>query len=256
MSPLTQLGLNRLGYGGGIDRDFNPIVNYIDEFDRHFSHRHRFVNCYIPRFDLEEDAHFYYLYGDIPGARVEDISIEASDNHTLVIEGQTLRAGPPQSQSQGQSQGQQYPAQEPQGSPGEGEEPFVKVNVDDHSPPAPTTHTEIAPPQNPDAITAAPSHPHHNRHPSAYPPPPTSPGGNRILLSERLVGSFHRTFGFPSAIQEEGIKASMENGVLCLVVPKREKQEVKRGRKIPVVHGNWWKGEERGSGFGFASGAV
>jgi hypothetical protein len=48
----------------------------------------------------------------------------------------------------------------------------------------------------------------------------------------------------------------MENGVLCLVVPKKERGEVKRGRRIPVMHGNWWKGEERGSGFGFASGAV
>jgi hypothetical protein len=30
----------------------------------------------------------------------------------------------------------------------------------------------------------------------------------------------------------------MENGVLCLVVPKRERGEVKRGRRIPVMHGN------------------
>jgi hypothetical protein len=37
----------------------------------------------------------------------------------------------------------------------------------------------------------------------------------------------------------------MENGVLCLVVPKREKgEEAKRGRNVPILHGNWWKGQE------------
>lgn len=35
------------------------------------------MNCFIPRFDLEEDSHFYYLYGEVPGAKVEDITIEA-----------------------------------------------------------------------------------------------------------------------------------------------------------------------------------
>jgi hypothetical protein len=50
----------------------------------------------------------------------------------------------------------------------------------------------------------------------------------------------------------------MENGVLSLVVPKREKgEEAKKGRKVPIAHGKWWKGEERGNaGFGFNSGAV
>jgi HSP20 family protein len=70
------------------------------------------------------------------------------------------------------------------------------------------------------------------------------------LLSERLVGDFHRTFAFPSPVQEDGVQASMENGVLFLVVPKRESKEVKKGRKIPISHG------DRSNGFGFNSGAV
>lgn len=160
----------------------------------------------------------------------------------------------------------------PQGSsPGEGEDPFVRVDVDDHeheSEHAATApkieHTEFTPPPpepNPDAITQAPpAHPHHTRHTTTqtFPPPP-HPNQNqerRVLLSERLTGDFHRTFAFPSAVQEEGVKASMENGVLCVVVPKKEGRQLKKGRRVPVVHGNWWKGDERGSGFGFASGAV
>lgn len=82
-------------------------------------------------------------------------------------------------------------------------------------------------------------------------------GDYRILLNERLVGEFHRTFAFPAPVEEDNVRASMENGVVCIVVPKKEKgEETKRGRRVPILHGNFWKGEEKGSGFGFASGAV
>jgi hypothetical protein len=44
----------------------------------------------------------------------------------------------------------------------------------------------------------------------------------RILLSERLVGSFHRTFTFPNDVKEEAIKATLKDGVLDLQIPKKE----------------------------------
>jgi hypothetical protein len=55
MSPLGQLS-SYLGNHRGIDRDFNHVLSYVDEVDRHFSHRHHLVNCVVPRFDLEEDS--------------------------------------------------------------------------------------------------------------------------------------------------------------------------------------------------------
>jgi HSP20 family protein len=268
MSPFSQLSLaaGGGGYGNGIDRDFSPILHYIDELDRHFSRRHRFVNCFIPRFDLEEDAHNYYLYGDIPGAVVNDITVEAHDNHTLVIYGKTLRPGPGP-REEDEVKGKEDPE-------------FVKVMVEDHEhgqeigsadhkPAVPISSNEG---QQGAVSPVGPS----------FPPPPTQPvqsvhshhqryenhtaaagsqqlqSEHRILLSERLVGDFHRTFAFPQPVVEEGVKASMENGVLSLVVPKRGKgEEVKKGRKVPIAHGKWWKGEDRAnSGFGFNSGAV
>lgn len=303
MSPFSQLTSVNAGYGGGIDRDFSPILNYLDEFDRHFSRRHRFVNCFIPRFDLEEDQHNYYLYGDIPGASVEDITVEAHDNHTLEIYGKTNRAGPQRAEDKGQE--------------GNEDSGFVKVNVDDResehherrenepnsnrdrreengpnsnqerreekdpnsnqerrdekepisATPAAQTQTFPPPPTeanpNPPAVAAHPQgrsiqgHPHHQRMRSTLPHQPENPT-HKILLSERLVGEFHRTFAFPSAVREDGVQASMENGVLSLVVPKKEQdlKERDRGRRIPILHGKWWQGQERGSGFGFASGAV
>jgi HSP20 family molecular chaperone IbpA len=305
MSPFSQLTSVNAGYGGGIDRDFSPILNYLDEFDRHFSRRHRFVNCFIPRFDLEEDQHNYYLYGDIPGASVEDITVEAHDNHTLEIYGKTNRAGPHRAEDKGQD--------------GNEDSGFVKVNADDRdresernerreneptsnrnrrdenepntnqerreendpnsnrerrdekepisATPAAQTQTFPPPPTeanpNPPAVATHPQgrsiqgHPHHQRLRSTLPHQPENPT-HKILLSERLVGEFHRTFAFPSAVREEGVQASMENGVLSLVVPKKEQdlKERDKGRRIPILHGKWWQGQERGSGFGFASGAV
>jgi len=264
MSPFSQLrslpGVG--GYGGGIDRDFSPILNYLDEFDRHFSSRHRFVNCFIPRFDLEEDAHNYYLYGDLPGATIESMSIEAHSNNTLAISGKTTRSGPPLP-----------PQAEGPESTGEGAD-FVKVNVEDHehkdqagpssaaAPPVvqepEKVHTGVKPYYPPPPTQAQQGH-HHDRHGTSSNDQQVQnlPNGHRVLLSERLVGDFHRTFAFPSPVVEEGVKASLENGVLSLVVPKKDGgSEKERGRRVPIVHGNWWKGDERGSGFGFGGGAV
>ncbi|KAK7883480.1 hypothetical protein LTR67_011230 [Exophiala xenobiotica] len=41
--------------------------------------------------------------------------------------------------------------------------------------------------------------------------------------SERGVGEFARTFGFPTPIDQDKVKASLKDGVLHVVVPKTEK---------------------------------
>lgn len=191
--------------GKGIDRDFSPILYYIDEFDRYFSRRHRFMNCFILRFDLVEDAHNYYLYGDIPGAVVNSITVEAHDNHILVIYGKTVRSGP-------------TPREEDEVK-GKEDVKFVNVMVKDHEdvqetgsadykPGVPISSSEVQqaavspvgpsfppPPTQP----VQPMHPRHQRH-ATY---TAAPGSQHvqseypILLSERLIGDFRRTFAFP-----------------------------------------------------------
>ncbi|KUJ15257.1 HSP20-like chaperone [Mollisia scopiformis] len=241
MSPFSQFGSlpGVGGYGGGIDRDFSPILNYIDEFDRHFSRRHRFMNCFIPRFDLEEDAHNYYLYGEIPGATIDTITIEAHSNHTLQIYGKTIRVGPALLSSQPQ-----------EGSDGGGE--FVKVQVEDHEHSTAEHKEHVEPPTSAPTQQAVAStfpppptqgqqlgHPHHERHHTFGGGLDNgNPSQRHILLSERLVGDFHRTFAFPSPVVEDGVRASLENGVLSLVVPKKDGgSEERRGRRVPIMQG-------------------
>ncbi|KAH6702972.1 HSP20-like chaperone [Leptodontidium sp. MPI-SDFR-AT-0119] len=232
MSPFTQLQTalgHNYGYGNGIDKDFSPILHYIDEFDRHFSSRHRFMNCFIPRFDLEEDDWNYYLYGDIPGATVSDITVEANDERTLVVYGNTKRPGP-EREGEVKGEGVSNP------TPG-----FQASSLREQE----KQTSEPSPP-----IQPAPALTHHQRHltSDSDPNPNPNPTTNHvILLSERLTGDFHRTFAFPRAVNEKGVKASMENGVLSVVVPKRHaaEEERKKGNKIPILKGGWWR-EENG----------
>jgi hypothetical protein len=50
----------------------------------------------------------------------------------------------------------------------------------------------------------------------------------RELLSERVHGSFERTFQFPERIDMANVTASMKNGVLSLTVPKAPKFQTRR----------------------------
>ncbi len=307
MSPFSQLvSAAGSGFKGSIDRDFSPILNYLDEFDRHFSRRHHFINCFIPRFDLEEDRCNYYLYGDIPGADVNDINVEAYDNHTLVIWGKTAPVAGSGLQNRGEAR-----AERPESGSSEGD--FVKVDVEDreheshgaraegaHN--APHYHEDIpvqqtnnqAPVQGqkqereqdedaPATAFVSTVGASHSRSPRGSPSPETErnhhqqfnapashndghyhnsnqqrphitqghpashiEADHRVLLSERLGGDFHRTFAFPSAVREEGVQASMENGVLSLVVPKRQLEgKRERGRRIPVLRGKSWNDGDR-----------
>ncbi len=40
--------------------------------------------------------------------------------------------------------------------------------------------------------------------------------------SERWYGKFHRSFMLPTSIQADGIQANLKNGILTVVLPKRE----------------------------------
>ncbi|KAF7589557.1 hypothetical protein BBP40_004181 [Aspergillus hancockii] len=42
----------------------------------------------------------------------------------------------------------------------------------------------------------------------------------RFWVSERSIGEFHRSFTFPSRVDQDSVKASLKNGILSLVVPK------------------------------------
>ncbi|KAE9366291.1 HSP20-like chaperone [Stipitochalara longipes BDJ] len=48
--------------------------------------------------------------------------------------------------------------------------------------------------------------------------------GAKIWRSERRTGDFSCTFAFPKPFDQEGVKATMKNGILNLSVPKAKKE--------------------------------
>jgi len=55
-----------------------------------------------------------------------------------------------------------------------------------------------------------------------------APAGPKYWISERSIGSFSRTFSFRSPLDSEKAKATLENGVLTVVIPKASRQTAKR----------------------------
>lgn len=51
---------------------------------------------------------------------------------------------------------------------------------------------------------------------------------DNYLRVERSYGSFSRSFGLPSSVNTEGIKAEYKNGVLTLELPKRSESKPKQ----------------------------
>jgi len=54
---------------------------------------------------------------------------------------------------------------------------------------------------------------------------------HRFWVSERSVGEFHRSFNFPTRVDQDNVKAALKNGVLSLTVPKAT---APTGKKILV----------------------
>jgi len=52
---------------------------------------------------------------------------------------------------------------------------------------------------------------------------PTLPDGSGLVHGERAYGSFARRIKMPDGTDVDGIAASMDNGVLSLIVPKSER---------------------------------
>jgi len=55
-----------------------------------------------------------------------------------------------------------------------------------------------------------------------------APAAPKYWISERSVGSFSRTFSFRSSLDAEKAHASLEHGVLTVVIPKATKSTVKK----------------------------
>lgn len=156
------------------------------------------AKTFNPKFDVKETENAYELHGELAGVEQKDVDIEFTDQQTLSIKGRSERSyqkGTPPDRllGQGQEQGKITEG---------GERKPRKASVADESEEHQKEQGQEDQPQE------------------------------KFWVSERSVGEFARSFHFPSKVDQEGVKASMKNGILSIVVPKAK--EVKGGKRITI----------------------
>jgi len=226
------------------DHDFIAALRFIDDYAKQIYERgssHQAYHRFVPRFDLDQHADTYELYGELPGFRREDIVIEANDSHNLQVSGSI---SPLKSQSlfSNESKGSKdvadlttkpqdqnvpketngEPSGETSGEPSGGapkptEESTSHAKVHDHPPEAleatTTDQERYLNARFGDVL---------NPHPSLVPKKDASADTTnpamipqvRYLISERHPSEFHRAFHFPTPIKKDEITATMQDGIL------------------------------------------
>jgi HSP20 family molecular chaperone IbpA len=214
---------------------FQNLFRLLDDFDSYYQAKPQPKgNCrpaarlpsFNPRFDVRETENTYELHGELPGIEKKDLSIDFNDQN-ITVHGRIQRsysAGTPpvglleqdnintEKQPEANNDNTSAPR-----SPSPlratvtdeaDEEGFENVSTtSDVATPAETVkETDVTP-----APAAAPKQP-----------------AERYWHQERSIGEFHRTFSFPNRIDEAGVTAKLDNGVLHVSVPKAAKPVSRR----------------------------
>jgi len=179
------------------------MFRMLDEFDTYSrrqganeagerSKRLAAVRTFNPKFDVRETNEAYELHGELPGIDRDQINIQFTEPQTLVISGRVERS---------------YTS----GSPPAGlleHDSSHRATVEDA-------------PADEDKSDASQEKVDDDKQQQQQPT-------DKFWLTERSVGTFTRTFGFPTRVDQDAVHASLENGVLNITVPKAKKQESRR----------------------------
>lgn len=148
--------------------------------------------AFSPNFDVHETEHEYVLEGELPGlSDKKNVSIEFADDKTIMVQGKIERSVKGWSDGQGHIQ---------------------SINGGEEQNKLEGKKTAVEKDQGKKKEEGGEKRP-------------------KFWVSERSVGEFSRSFSFPGQVDVDRVKASLENGILKVVVPKLEKQS---GRRIEV----------------------
>jgi len=188
---------------------FTPLFRLLDDFDTYSrgsgTQNQHHLKSFHPRFDVKELSDAYELHGEFPGIEQKDVEIEFTDAQTLTIRGRTERT---------YTSGKAPFALEDSKKAGaitENDKQSHQPTIEDEDA---TSTTTVNKANNNVATQAQPNEPE-----------------EKLWVSERSVGEFSRSFSFPARVDQDGVKASMKNGILSIVVPKIKKHE---SRKIAI----------------------
>jgi HSP20 family molecular chaperone IbpA len=217
-------------------RNFGGLFRFIDDWDKHFSQQNgrgspghsrqsrRQMQTFTPRFDVRETERAYELHGELPGVEKKDVNIEFSDLQTIVISGsveRTYTAGTPPTGLLGDNNNNAM-------SGAIAEDAHADDNLETHSNKSFQATVEDEKAEGAQGTTTTTGE-------VAKAPKPETPAAeqqqqnkHKYWVQERSVGSFSRTFSFSQRVDHDGVSASMDNGILTVVVPKAKKPESRR----------------------------
>lgn len=223
--------------------NFQGLFRLIDDFDRYSGQssngagrgRNGLGSFFTPKFDMTETETAYELHGELPGIHKEDIHMEFTDPQTLQIRGKVERTrtegNPPAGLLEGTSDAnksdkaiaEHAAAADDHASDHSSHRATVEDAPEgDDDDAASTSSTPQDTPATTVAETVKPSAPvKQQEQPAAAPK-------QKYYLVERNVGSFSRSFNFPSRIDNDSVRASLDNGILTVTVQKAKKHESRR----------------------------
>lgn len=181
-------------------QEFSPIFRLMDDYaslTRDFPSS-KALRSFQPKFDVSESKDSYTLHGELPGIAQKDVNVEWADGNTLTVSGRSEHrheSGPPEKTAEVEAR---QPSVED--APEEAVEPQQKQDT-----------TEVATTeQTSEDVQSKPTE------------------APKYWVSERSVGEFSRSFSFPTRVDQDGVKASLKDGVLEIVVPKTTKPAPRR----------------------------
>jgi HSP20 family molecular chaperone IbpA len=194
------------------------------------------------RFDVKEHNERYEVEGDVPGFEQENISIEVTDEHTLKVSGDTEQRHEetvPEPQpaeaetdkmegvtlNEEDTSSQVDTATESDTESRHSYQATVEDDFEDLGAETPSSTSSTPAPTEPKGKEKAADEPKHTETAVQQQPQPEVPAQRqqpetREWLSERVRGSFERTFQFPERFDMANVTASLKNGVLYINVPK------------------------------------
>ncbi|RYP34580.1 hypothetical protein DL768_011052 [Monosporascus sp. mg162] len=194
--------------------NFSGLFRLIDDWDRHVQQQtggsatrgRQHLPLITPKFDLKETETTYELHGELPGIEKDRVNIEFSDDQTIVIRGSIERSHTSSS-----------------GTTAEGNENGnVNVGTGDNA------DKQAHKPTVEDAPEEGNKNKSVEKSGSGEVQQQQSAPKYKYWVSERSFGEFQRSFSFPGRIDTESVTASLNNGVLTVIVPKAKKHEARR----------------------------
>ncbi|KAJ5739714.1 hypothetical protein N7533_012498 [Penicillium manginii] len=191
---------------------FSPLFRLLDDYEAHRSEPRptAATPSFTPSFDVREASEGYYLDGELPGVDQTAIEIEFSDPQTLTVKGHTERNYQPQPhQAEHETEHTSSPRQHQ-----------ATVEDEDEADSDSTSNSDDKRTSQKQKLHAEPAKQQKTQ---------TEPDFH-FWASERSIGEFQRTFTFPTRVDQDGVRASLKNGILSVYVPKNAAPKTKKIR--------------------------